>query len=187
MKNFSSWGLLGSLLLAAAPVHAEQKLLPEQSSIEFTSQQMGARVPGQFKKFDAKIAFDPKKPENTQIKLQIDLKSAAIGAPETEKELAKPEWFDSQKFPQAIFESTHTKALTSTAFQITGKLTIKGISREVVVLVKLTPTGQLTSAIGQFDLKRLDFKLGNQEWKDTALVANEVQVKFKLMLSGVSI
>jgi len=53
-----------------------------------------------------------------------------------------------------------------------------------VVPVTLTQAGGLTTATGSFVLKRLDFKIGEGEWSDTSVVANDVQVRFKLQLQG---
>jgi len=39
-------------------------------------------------------------------------------------------------------------------------------------------------ATGSFALKRLDFKVGEGDWADTSVVANDVQVRFKLTLQG---
>ena len=66
-----------------------------------------------------------------------------------------------------------------------GKLSIKGFSRDVVVPVTLTQNGAATTATGTFSLKRLAFKIGENEWSDTSMVADDVQVKFKLALTGV--
>jgi hypothetical protein len=52
--------------------------------------------------------------------------------------------------------------------------------------VALTQAGGTTTAVGSFAMKRLDFKIGEGEWKDTSIVANDVQVKFKLALAGVA-
>jgi polyisoprenoid-binding protein YceI len=68
---------------------------------------------------------------------------------------------------------------------VAGKLTIKGSSQDVVVPVSLAQANGATTASGGFVIKRLDFKIGDGDWKDTSLVANEVQVKFKLVLTGV--
>jgi polyisoprenoid-binding protein YceI len=142
-------------------------------------------VQGKFRKFDAQVAFDPKKPEAAKIGITIDLGSASLGAPETEAELVKPTWFDSKKFPQATFQSTSVKAAGPAKFDVAGKLTIKGHAQDVVVPVTLTQAGGTTTAAGAFTLKRLDFKIGEGEWADTSMVANDVQVKFKLALAGV--
>ena len=50
----------------------------------------------------------------------------------------------------------------------------------------LTQAGGLTTASGQFLIKRLPFKIGENEWADTSMVADDVQVKFKVVLSGVN-
>lgn len=184
--------LLPTLLIAAAAVAAapafaqQQKLLPAQSEIAFVSKQMGVPVEGKFKKFDAQVAFDPKKPEAAKIAFTVDLGSAALGAPETEAELVKPVWFNVPKFPQATFQSSSVKALGGGKFEVTGQLSIKGNAKPVVVPVSLAQAGGNTTATGAFTLKRLDFKIGEGEWADTSMVADDVQVKFKLALAGVA-
>jgi len=173
------------LAAAALPACAQQKLLPAQSDISFTSKQMGVPVDGKFKRFDAQLAFDPKKPEAAKIAMTIDLASVAIGAAETEAELAKPDWFAIKQFPQASFQSTGVKPLGGGKFDVNGKLSIKGVSHDVVVPVALAQAGATTTASGAFTIKRLDFRIGDGDWKDTSMVANDVLVKFKLALAGV--
>ncbi|MPN21139.1 hypothetical protein SDC9_168518 [bioreactor metagenome] len=51
--------------------------------------------------------------------------------------------------------------------------------------VTLKQNGATTTAEGQFPIKRLTFKIGENEWADTSMVADEVQVKFKLALTGI--
>ena len=54
-----------------------------------------------------------------------------------------------------------------------------------MVPVALTQSGATTTVTGSFVLKRLAFKIGENEWADTSMVADDVQVKFKLALTGV--
>jgi polyisoprenoid-binding protein YceI len=159
--------------------------VPAQSEIAFTSKQMGVPVDGKFQKFDAQIAFDPKQPGAAKIAFTIDLGSATLGSAETEAELVRPDWFNTKMFPQATFQSSTVKATAPGKFDVAGKLTIKGASQDVVVPVALAQAGAATTASGAFVIKRLDFKIGDGEWKDTSMVANDVQVKFKLALTGV--
>ena len=165
---------------------AQQKLLPAQSELAFVSKQMGVPVEGHFKKFDAQIAFDPTKPEAAKIAFSIDTGSATLGVPESDAELPKANWFSVAKFPQASFQSSAVKALGGGKFQVAGKLTIKGNSKDLEFPVALTQAGGLTTASGQFLIKRLPFKIGENEWADTSMVADDVQVKFKVVLSGVN-
>jgi polyisoprenoid-binding protein YceI len=165
---------------------AQQKLLPAQSTITFVSKQMGSPVEGKFNKFEAQVAFDRAKPEQAQIQFGIDLASVSVGGAETEAEIAKTEWFNTKAFPQATFASTQVRPVGPNQFEVIGSLVIKGQRRDIKVPVVLTQTPAHTVATGGFTLNRLDFKLGDAEWKDTSLVANEVQVKFKLALTGLA-
>ncbi|MDH4451203.1 MAG: YceI family protein [Rhodoferax sp.] len=169
----------------ASPAFAQQKLVPAQSEIVFVSKQMGVPVEGRFKKFDAQIAFDPAKPETSKIAFTVDIASATLGVPETDAELPRPTWFNTAKFPQATFQSTAVKGLGGGKFEVSGKLSIKGNSRDVVVPVALAQNGATTTVTGTFALKRLAFKIGENEWADTSMVADEVQVRVKLALTGV--
>jgi polyisoprenoid-binding protein YceI len=177
--------LLSASALCAATAHADQKLLPAQSEIGFVSKQMGVPIEGHFKKFDAQIAFDPKKPDASKIAFTIDTGSATVGSVESDAELPKASWFNVPKFPQATFQSSAVKGLGGGKFEVTGKLSIKGNVRDVVVPVTLAQSGAVTTASGAFAIKRLGFKIGDGDWADTSMVADDVQVKFKLALSGV--
>ncbi|NRT54640.1 YceI family protein [Sphaerotilus uruguayifluvii] len=174
-----------ALVVAPTPALAQQKLDAAKSEMLFVSKQMGVPVEGRFRKFDAQIAFDPKKPEAGKVAFTIDMGSATLGVPETDAELPKAPWFNVPKFPQATFQSSAIKAVGAGRFEVAGKLAIKGSSRDVVVPVALTQAGGTTTATGAFAIKRLEFKIGEGDWADTSMVANDVQVKFKLSLSGV--
>ena len=178
--------LFAATLLLAASASAQQKLVPAQSEINFTIKQMGVPLDGKFSKFDAQLAFDSKKPEASTIAFTIDLGSAAVGDADTTKELKKPEWFNQAKFPTATFSSTAIKSTGPGKLEVAGLLTIKGNAKPVVVPVTLTPgTAGVTTAQGSFNIKRVDFKIGEGDWADVSIVANDVTVKFKLALTGI--
>lgn len=176
----------GALLLGSHVALAQQQLVPAQSEVQFTARQMGVPLDGHFKKFSAQVAFDPAKLATSKITFTVDTGSATLGSRETDAELPKPTWFNVPKFPQATFESTSIKALGGGKFEVAGKLTIKGHVRDVVVPVALTQAAGTTTAAGSFVIKRLDFKIGEGDWADTSMVANDVTVKFKLAVTGVA-
>jgi polyisoprenoid-binding protein YceI len=142
-------------------------------------------VDGKFRTFDAQVSFAPNRPEAARIALTVDLASVTLGAAEAEAELARPDWFSTRLFPQATFQSSSVKALGGGRFDVAGKLSIKGSSRDVVVPLMLSQSEGTTIATGAFVIKRLDFRIGDGEWKDTAMVANDVQVRFRLSLTGI--
>jgi polyisoprenoid-binding protein YceI len=179
--------LAAALLGTAAPptfAQAAAQLVPAQSEIVFTTRQMGVPVEGRFGKFSAQIALDPKQPASGRVAFTIDTGSARFGAAETDAEVPKPAWLNVPKFPQASFESTAIKALGGGRFEVAGKLTIKGTAQNVVVPVSVVQSGASSTATGTFTIQRLAFKVGEGEWADTQVVANEVAVRFKLALAG---
>jgi polyisoprenoid-binding protein YceI len=183
MNQFLKFSLL-CLALVSSASYAQQKLVPAQSQVSFVSKQMGVPVDGNFTKFDAQMSFDPKKPETSKINFTLDLNSVVIGDASTIAEVKKAGWFDTLKFPSASFVSSSIKALGAGKFEVAGALSIKGKSQPIVVPITLTQQGPTTNANGSFTIKRLDFKIGDGEWNDVSLVANEVIVKLKLAMTG---
>ena len=180
--------LLSLALVAASfsplAAQAQQALVPAQSEVGFTSRQMGVPVEGKFKSFSAQVAFDPAKLGTSKIAFTVDTGSADISR-EANAELPKAAWFNVAQFPKATFTSSSIKKLDATKYEVAGKLAIKGVSSDVVVPVTLAQNGATTVASGVFPIKRLSFRIGEKEWADTSMVADEVQVKFKIALTGV--
>lgn len=178
--------LLPLLALLAGAAQA-QSLQPAGSEIVFVAKQMGVPLEGRFKQFSLPgFAFDPKKPEAAKVRIDINLASASMGDPEADRELAKPEWFDSKRQPQASFTAQSVKPLGGGRYELSGPFTLKGQTKPMSVQLQLSQAGATSTASGQFSLKRTDWKIGDGEWKDTSIVAAEVQVKFKFQFSGMA-
>jgi len=183
--------MLATVCQSACAADAAVTLVAPQSEVGFTIKQMGVPVNGRFKRFAVQTNFDPKSSQTSQVTLRFELASATVSA-DADPELGKPDWFATAKFPQATFQSTGIKALGGGKFEVAGKLSIKGTSRDVVVPMQLTQQAQahaanglVSTVTGGLAIKRLDFKVGEGDWADTSFVANDVQVKFKLVLQGV--
>jgi polyisoprenoid-binding protein YceI len=172
------------MCLLVAPAWGQQKVLTEKSEIKFAGKQMNVPQEGTFKKFSAEVNLDPKKPEANRAQIVIDVDSIDTGSAESDTEVKRKPWFDSASHPQAKFVSTKVKALGGGRFEMAGKLTIKGMTRDVVAPFTMKEAGALTTAQGAFEIKRLDFKVGEGVWADTETVANEVQIKFRIAASG---
>lgn len=173
--------LFSALLIATSALATQAATLqPEKSDLSFTFKQMGVPVDGKFKKFEAQLDFDTKKPEAGKIAFTVDLGSVSLGDASFDAELAKTPWFDTKRNGKATFVSSGIKATGPGKYDVAGKLTIKGASRDVVVPLTLASG----VASGSVAIKRLDFKIGDGEWADTSMVANDVTVKFKLSFAG---
>ena len=182
--------LVAALIGAAAtPVLAQPRpaqLQTAASEVAFTTKQMGVPVEGKFGKFSATITLDPRKPETGNVAFTIDTGSARFGSAELDVEVPKATWLNVAKFPQASFQSSAVKAAGPGKFEVAGKLTIKGSVHDIVVPVQLAQAGDRSTASGSFTIKRLEFKVGEGEWADTSMLANDVQIRFKLVLTGMA-
>jgi len=174
-----------ALLMATASVGAAgQTIDPAKSTITAVSRQMNVPVEGKFTKFTAQIAFDPAKPDAGKAELVIDTGSFDIGNAEVNDEAKGKNWFDVKSFPQARFVSTAVKAAGPGRFEVTGPLTIKGKTNTVTIPFTVKADGAATLYEGAFSIKRLAFNVGEGVWKDTDTVADEVQLRFRLVMTG---
>lgn len=177
-------------MLVSAPGAWAQQVLVGDSEIAFTSRQMGVPVEGHFRQWTSSVSFDPKTPQAGRIALTINTGSVTLGAAETDAEVVKSDWFHVARFPQATFVSSGIRPVAKGQVEVSGQLSIKGQSQAVTIPVTLTQTGSgaalRTVATGRFPIKRLTFKIGEGAWSDTSMVADEVQVRFRLTLTGVA-
>lgn len=181
-------GLLaaGPLPALAQPAPPPARFLPAQSEVTFVTRQMGVPVTGRFTRFDARLAFDPRQPQAGRVSIAVDMASATLGVPDADAELPKAPWFDTGRYAQASFDSTAMKRAAADRLDVTGRLTVKGTTRELTVPVALAQAGGVTTASGSFTIRRLAFRIGEGEWADTSTVADDVQVRFRLAFAGVA-
>ena len=175
--------LVGFLAVGVLPdAHAVEytDVNPTASTISFTYKQMGSRVYGTFHKFVGTLDFDTSQPETAHARLTIELDSIDAGSDDANTELQKPAWFDTASYPQAVFDSTQFKDLGNNRYQITGNLTLRGLTREVRVPVLLKAENAVGIFDGELVLKRNDFKMGEGEWADS-VVSNEINIRFRMV------
>jgi len=177
---------LAVMLMAASAGAGAQGVLIDRSEIRFVAKQTGGSVEGRFRKWKANVDFRPKDPEKSKAIFEIELASIDLASEETEIEARRPAWFDTAKFPIATFESTAVRGVGSDRYRIDGRLSIKGVTRDVSIPVALRKdAGGNSVAEGEFSVKRLDFKVGEGMWADTSTVADEVAIRIRMVLPPV--
>lgn len=185
IRKLLAAALIGAPLtvLLAAPAQAVEyaRFQPERSNIAFTSKQMGVPVDGHFKKFAATLSFDPAKPTAAAARIDIDLNSIDAGSKDADDEVVGKQWFNVKAFPTASFVSSGVKALGGDRYEATGKISIKGKTQDAVLPFTVKQDGSSATFDGSLVIKRLDFAIGEGPWADVSAVANEVQIKFRLV------
>jgi len=182
----SSLTQIALLCIALAPAAAAaQSVDYARSRITCVSTQMKVPVEAEFRRFRAQLAFDPSQPETGSARIEIDLASFDIGSEEVNVEARGRNWFDAGNHPQARFDSTSARALGGGRYEARGPLTIKGRTHDASVpfTVKMDAAGNATFE-GVFAVRRLQYGIGEGVWKDTDTVADEVQIRFRIVTSG---
>ena len=172
--------LLGLVGLAHQAQAAEYKTVAiDKSKVTFSYKQMGVSVDGHFNKFVSQMSFDPAKPANAKASIEIELASVDAGSSEADEEVMGKSWFNVKSFPKATFVSTQIKPAGTQQFDVTGKLSIKGQTRDIIVPTTLIEQGKVAVFDGSFTIRRGDFSIGEGAWAKFDIVANDIVVKFR--------
>jgi polyisoprenoid-binding protein YceI len=172
--------LLAPLLFIGCAGAAPYKADPAQSNVSAVFKQMNVPVEARFKTFSAQLDYDPAHPETAKAQVAVDTASMDLGDPEYNREVSKKEWFNSTQFPKATFVSSSIKPAGAGKLTVAGKLTIKGKSTDVSFPVSARTEAGKQVFEGQLPIHRLAFNIGEGEWKDTSMVADEVVLKFRV-------
>lgn len=154
---------------------------PKKSSVSFISRQMGVPIDGGFGSFQASIAFDPERPEAAHAKVEIDVGSIDAGNPDADDEVRGKGWFDVAQFRTARFEADKFKVSGPGSFEAAGRMTIKGVTQEVLVPFRARVENGVAVLEGLFPISRKQYGLGTAEWME--IVADEVKLRFRFALS----
>lgn len=156
----------------------------DKSALGFVYKQMGVGMEGHFKKFSAQLSFDPAKPAAAKASMDVELASIDAGSPEANDEVGGKSWFNTKAFPTARFVTSAIKPLGGNRYEVSGQLSIKGRSVPVVAPTTVTIQGKQASFDGSFVIKRADFAIGEGQWADFGIVANDIQIKFRMLASS---
>ncbi|HEY1043127.1 MAG TPA: YceI family protein [Telluria sp.] len=171
------------LALLAAPcavLAAPLKTDPANSSVTAVFRQMNVPVEATFHRFTARVDYDPARPQAASADVQIDATTLDVGDEEINKEVGKKEWFDTARYPRASFVSTAIRPGAAGKLTVDGKLTIKGRTANVSFPLTVKQTGGKYLFEGQLPIRRTTFSVGEGDWLDTTMVADEVIIKFRV-------
>lgn len=186
MIRLGSW----TLVLAAASLSAglcaaagatSYSADPQQSRLEFAGVQAGAEFKGTFHKFTAAVEFAPDALASAHIDVLIDTTSVDSMDKDRDSTIRGADILDVTHFPTAHYV---TRSVTKTAAGYTalGALTLRGVTKDVPIDFKFTPSATGAKLEGSAKLKRLDFGAGQGDWKSTEWVEDAVKINFSLVL-----
>jgi polyisoprenoid-binding protein YceI len=161
----------------AAPYTADG----QQSRLEFVGVQAGADFKGVFHKFTAAVEFAPEAPASSLIDVQVDMNSVDSMDKDRDTTIRGKDVFDIANFPAAHYV-TKSISKTATGFTAVGSLTLHGVTKDVPIDFQFTQAAGAAKLEGSAKLKRLDFGVGQGDWKSTEWVGDAVKISFSLVL-----
>ncbi|MEJ1964273.1 MAG: YceI family protein [Gammaproteobacteria bacterium] len=165
-------------------------LEPTASLLRFSFEQSGANNTGRFGKYTADVTFAADNLAASKIDVSIDTGSLDTGDKERDDTLKQAELLDPAKFPKARFVSSKITLVGAGRFEAQGKLTIRDVTKDIKLPITFQTKDekgkQMGFLTGRYSLKRLEYGVGQGDWKSTEWVKDDVLVTFSLKLSPVS-
>jgi polyisoprenoid-binding protein YceI len=165
---------------AAAPALYEADAA--HSHFDFYGTQEGAEFKGSFRRFTALIEFAPEALASAHFDVQVELNSLDSADADRDKTMRSADFFDVAHFPMAHYV-TRTVTKTAKGYHADGALTLHGVTKDVPIDFQFAAAGAGAKLEGTGTLKRLDFGVGQGEWKSTGSVGDSVRVSFSLALA----
>ncbi|HVA54706.1 MAG TPA: YceI family protein [Gammaproteobacteria bacterium] len=155
--------------------------VPSMSNIEFSTTQAGAPFQGTFRDYAGLVCIDAS--GDSHIRVSVNTTSVDTQLPELDTALRGPDFFDTRRWPQALFESETVRPMGQGRYRVTGKLTLRDVTHEVSVPFTFTPATDGNARLeGQLRLERLDYHIGLGQWADTRWVGNQVKLTFSIVV-----
>ena len=156
--------------------------VPSPKGVVFTGSQAGAPFPGEFKSYSGLLCLDGQDATKDTLKVEVDTASVSTDLPEMDEALQNGDFFDTAHYRHASFESDSLKPDGPGRYSVTGRLTIRDVTRTVTVPFTWTPAadGKHARLQAVFSLKRLDYHVGQGEWADTQWAGDTVELRFSL-------
>ena len=138
MKKIGLVVAIASLLSSGVVSAQAWEFDKSHTRVGFTVDHLGfSTVVGDFRQFDGRVQYDPKQPAGLKVNFEIDTKSIDSGWAARDEHLRKADFFNVEKFPKMTFTSTAVKVLGDNKSQVTGNLTLLGVTKPVTLEVTL--------------------------------------------------
>jgi len=186
--RFASLALVSALAATQATAADTYTFDKAHSEASFQVRHLVTKTRGKFTDFGGTIKVDPAKPEASSVEFTIKAASVATGEEKRDQHLKSPDFFDVERFPELTFKSSGMKATGKDSYDVTGTLTIHGVSKEVTLPVSFlgfvkTPWGDERAGFETgIKLNRKDYGLVWNKTLETGglLVGEEVEVSVNI-------
>lgn len=183
MKSWIAVMMVLALAAFVAPACAQTwQVDAAHSTLAFTNTYQTVTYTGQFRRFSAQIDYDPADLAQAKFDVTVDIASLDTENSERDHAALGEAFFDVAKFPQAHFVSTAFRKAANGEVLAEGTLTLRGISKPVMLRVQFVPHGGTATLDVSAQVQRLDFGIGTGDWADPTMIGDAVKVHGHLLL-----
>jgi polyisoprenoid-binding protein YceI len=179
--------LLLGVLAATASVTSASAAETRASSageIRFTARYEGQALEGVFRNFRVEMPVGSAAGEPLALRVSVMTGSADMNDVDVNAELKTPTFFDVASHPEAVFSSDTIEQMPDGGYTASGTITVKGVAHPLTVPFRLRATGAGRELSGEVSVSRLAWRIGLGEWAQTDLIADDVEVRFRIELPG---
>ncbi len=164
---------------AGKALASEWSVKPEGSQIGFEASGGGYTAKGTFSQYRTEIEFDPDVPEETSVRVLLDMSSAATGTADADQTLKSADFFNPAQFPTAQFVAKGAKPSGNGRYILNGRLTLKGVTKPVALPFLIDIKSGTARVNAETKINRLDFGIGPQSLAGLA-IDNDVKLTVDL-------
>lgn len=180
--------------VAAVPAPEPWNVDVPHTGVDFSVKHFFTPVSGSFESYNATLLFDAENPENSSVRVSIDVSSIETGNEDRNAHLMSEDFFEVETYPYITFVSESVRRVSADRLMVRGALKIKGQVRDVelpvtILGIKDIPQemqGMLggVTRVASFEaaltIDRRDFNVGVGSWAATAVVGKDVNISIAL-------
>ena len=158
------------------------------SSVDFSIRHLVSRTTGHFNEFSGTVTYDPAAPEASAFSGVIEAKSIDTGNERRDNHLRSADFFEVDKYPRIEFASTSVKKGKEDLLEVTGTLSLHGVTKPVTFPVEVLGVGvhpmngkAVAGFAAELTVKRSDYGVDN--WTDAAGVLGD-EVKITVLIEA---
>jgi polyisoprenoid-binding protein YceI len=156
---------------------------PARSRIAFSVEQVGKITSGRIAAWTGTIVLDPQDLGAARIDIRMDMRTATTGTRDVDDMMLGRDFLDAARQAEARFTSMAISHPGGDAYEARGRLTIREVTRDVVLPFTLRIQDGRAAASGRLTIKRLDYGIGRNEWAGTNYVADQITIDITVVAS----
>lgn len=143
---------------------------------------------GYFEKYDGTFSFDPDRPEDSRFDIVIETQSLTTQHEKRDRHVRSDDFLDVKRYPEMRFQSTRIRQLRDNVYEVDGRLTIKDVTKDVVVPftflgVRDNPFNSKQQVAGfeaRMTIDRLEYNVGSGKYYEMGAIGKDVDILISL-------